>query len=411
MKIEELKKYKKILIAGYGKEGQVTEAFLQKIYNSALIDVVDMENGPNYLDSQTEYDLVIKTPGIHKEFIKIPYTTATNIFFANVKNTIIGVTGTKGKSTTTTLIYEILKADGKKVRIVGNIGKPMIAELMTPIDKDEIFVCELSSYQLDDIRYSPHISLVVNLFPEHMNYHGSAENYYKAKKNIIACAKENDYFVFNPDFPLLKKWTEDTRCISIPFTETLPFEEKYIPLLGKHNRDNLRGAITVAHILGVPDTTILNAVKNFKALPHRLEYVGEFKGIKFYDDAISTTPESTIAAINSLPNIKTIFLGGLNRGYDFKTLIPHLINNKIENIVLFPESGKNILEHIKMEPNYKPQYIETSKMKEAVEFAFNNTPSGSICLLSTASPSYSIWKNFEEKGNEFQNYIKKLGSA
>ncbi len=407
MKIEELKKYKKILIAGYGKEGEVTERFLKQYVPDAVIGITDIKDGLNYLDKQDEYDLVFRTPGVKKELLKGSYTTGTNIFFANVSNITIGVTGTKGKSTTASLICEILKDGGKKVRLVGNIGKPMIGELLREIDQGEVFVCELSSYQLDDIRYTPHISVIVSLFPEHMNYHGSVTKYYEAKKNIITHAKQSDYFVYNPRFPELLKWANTAVCKAVPFIKRVPFEV-VSNLIGQHNQDNIRGAVTVAKILNIPDDIVKKSLQHFRPLPHRLQFVGEYKDIMFYDDAISTTPESTIAAIEALENIGTLFLGGLDRGYDFELLTSKLKQFKIQNIVLFPDSGAKIKKLIKKGLDYNPLIFETDNMKEAVKFAYKNTPQKSICLLSNASPSYSIWKNFEEKGDEFQKYVKIL---
>ena len=202
MKLKDLKKYKKILILGYGKEGQATERFLKKYHPTALIGIADQKIDPNYLDEQKKYDLVIRSPGVPKHLVTQPYTTATNIFLANIDNVVIGVTGTKGKSTTVSLIYAILKQAGRTAHLIGNIGRPMLDTMLQEIGKEDIFVCELSSYQLDDIEYSPHISVVTNLFPEHMNYHGSLDAYYQAKKNILKFVKIDDYYCYNPKYPI-----------------------------------------------------------------------------------------------------------------------------------------------------------------------------------------------------------------
>ncbi|MFH0979862.1 MAG: UDP-N-acetylmuramoyl-L-alanine--D-glutamate ligase, partial [Candidatus Roizmanbacteria bacterium] len=338
-----------------------------------------------------------------------PYTTATNIFLANIKNTVIGVTGTKGKSTTVSLIYSILKKAGKKVRLVGNIGQPMLEELIKPLDKETIFVIEFSSYQLEDIQYSPHISVVLDLFPEHMNYHGDIVSYFRAKKNIIANVKNEDYFVYNPRYGELRKWADEAKCHTIPFEE-FNINFKNIPLIGEHNRENIKAAVTVAHILKIDDETIAETVKTFQPLPHRLQKVGIFKGIIFYDDAISTTPESTIFAIKSLKNIGTIFLGGEDRGYVFSELVKTIFDYKIPNVVLFPDSGDKIFNIIRLENKQTlPRLLKTTNMEEAIKFAYKYTSVGQICLLSCASPSYSLWKNFEEKGDQFQKYVKKYG--
>jgi len=406
MKLVDLKKYKKILILGYGKEGKATEKFLKKYLPETVIGIADQNVDPNYLDEQKKYDLAVKSPGVPKRLVTIPYSTATNIFLANINNIVIGVTGTKGKSTTASLIYSILKTAGKKVHLVGNIGRPMLLELFKQPDKDEIFVCELSSYQLDDIRYSPHISVITNLFPEHMNYHGSIDNYYLAKKNILKFVKPDDYYCYNPNYPLLKQWTENIKCHLLPSNRIIYFDQSANPLIGEHNLENIDAATAVAKIFDISDEIIKNAVRNFQPLPHRLQFVGKFKDILFYDDAISTTPESTVCAINSFQKIGTIFLGGLDRGYDFNELSKIIIDKKIPNIVLFPDSGEKIFNLLKKV--IRINFLKTKSMEEAISFAYKNTPANTVCLLSTASPSYSLWKNFEEKGNQFQLFVKKL---
>jgi UDP-N-acetylmuramoylalanine-D-glutamate ligase len=378
---------KKVCILGYGKEGKITEKYLRQNYPHLEVGILDQERDKDYLSKLSNFDLAVKTPGIPKEKVTIPYVTATNIFLSQIKNFTIGVTGSKGKSTTASLVYEILKTAGKKVRLIGNIGNPMLGVLLEKVDPKEIFVIELSSYMLDDIEYSPNIALLLNLFPEHMNYHGTVENYYKAKRNIFKFQKPGDL------------------AVQAPFKETIPLKNSAIPLIGNHNLENIKAAIKVCRSLKVSDTAIKKALKSFKPLPHRLQLVGEFSGIRFYDDAISTTPESTIMAIKALKEVDTIFLGGEDRGYNFKELEKVLRSGKIKNLVLFPDSGQHILKSTK-----GFNILETRSMREAVKFAFAHTQKGKICLLSCASPSYSLWKNFEEKGDLFQALVREFST-
>ena len=234
-----------------------------------------------------------------------------------------------------------------------------------------------------------------------MNYHGDEEKYYDAKRNILRFQQTGDIFIFNPAVPQLQEWAKGSRAEAVSFLEKLPFTADAVPLLGEHNLANVRAATTIARRLGVSDSAIESAVRKFEGLPHRLEFVGEYRGITFFDDAISTTPESTIAALRAVPNVKTIFLGGQDRGYDFSALELEIRKLGIKNIVLFPDSGP------KMFLNREGlNILETRDMQEAVAFAYANTPKGSACLLSTASPSYSVWKNFEEKGDIFQNAVR-----
>lgn len=404
MKIYDLHN-KRILIAGYGIEGKTTEKFLKTFVPGSSIAITDAQNGPDYLAQQSEYDLVIRTPGIPLHEITIEHTTATNIFFANLdpRHMTIGVTGSKGKSTTSSLIHHILKSVGKSVKLIGNIGQPMLEELIHPPKEPNIYVLELSSYQLEDIQYSPHISVIVSLFPDHIPHHGSIENYYEAKHQIISQATIRDFFVYNPSFPSLSQWAEETQARTIPYRSYAIPEN--VKLLGDHNVQNMRAAMTVAEILEIPLVSANTALTTFEPLPHRLQHVGSFHGIDFYDDAISTTPESTVAALDALKNVETIFLGGEDRGYDFAILADRLKESSVKNVVLFPDSGVRIGQSIE-NLGLKYSLLETRSMEDAVKFAYEHTEKGAICLLSCASPSYSLWKNFIEKGDEFQKFVK-----
>ncbi len=403
MKLDELKG-RKILILGYGREGQATEAYLRAKLPGAHISHADAQDGSGYLERQKEYDIAIKTPGIPKELVTIPYTTATNLFFGNCGNTVVGVTGTKGKSTTASLIHHILISSGKSSRLVGNIGNPALLEIMNGVSPDDIFVMELSSYQLDDIRYSPHISVVTNLFPEHMNYHKDVTRYYNAKRNIIRFVKHDDYFIYNPAYPLLADWAKNMACRLLPFAGDFLIPET--KLVGQHNRDNIRAAATACRLFAIPDEAIQQAVSDFRPLEHRLEKVGTFRGITFYDDAISTTPQSTAAALKALGRVDTVFFGGEDRGYDFLPLVATVRSAGVRNAVFFPDSGPTILNVLEEGSIRLSNILHTRDMKQAVRFAYEHTKPGGVCLLSTASPSYSVWKNFEEKGTLYKSYIR-----
>ncbi|RJR29777.1 UDP-N-acetylmuramoyl-L-alanine--D-glutamate ligase [Candidatus Microgenomates bacterium] len=409
MKIADLKN-KKILIVGRGKEGTDALRFLKQKLPDAVIKNVDQTDGLNYLAHQADFDIAIKSPGIKKELLQIPYTSATNLFFGEVRGVTIGVTGTKGKSTTASLIAAVLQKAGKKAYLVGNIGTPMLGQLLVSNSPDDYFVCELSSYQLADIDASPHISVMINLYPEHMDYHGSVDAYWQAKKNIVKFVSEKDFLIYNDRFSELQKLAQETKIQTIAFPHEMPFSLQTQLLVGKHNYDNMCAAFTVCDLLKVPHAIIKAAFESFQPLPHRLEKIGTYKGIIFYDDAISTTPESTIVALETLDNVATLFLGGQDRGYDFSALAKTISEKKIKNIVLFPDSGANIKKAFDAFPKAQLNILETESMHDAVAFAFKNTPQGAICLLSSASPSYSLWKNFEEKGDEFQRAVKEFNS-
>lgn len=409
MTIEELHG-KHILILGYGREGKSTKEFLKKFVPDTVVDTADQSEGKHYLEKQAQFDLAIKTPGIPKRLVSIPYTTASNIFFANLPKGVrtIGVTGSKGKSTTTSLIYTILKYAGFPVRIAGNIGKPMLDELMEPVPKDTVFVLEISSYQLEDLEYSPSIAVFLNIFPEHLDYHEGMEKYFDAKSRIVLHSTSGDSFVYNPDNPSIANLAHRSKAHGVPFIREIPFPLTDVKLKGKHNEEDIRAALTVAKILNIPMNLVQKALQEFVPLPHRMEFIGQYKGIKFYDDAIATAPEPTIYALETLQDVDTIFLGGTDRGLDFRLLAKRICQSEIRNIVLFPDTGKRILKEIQKIDLSEANILETESMEAAVRFAYAHTVRGKSCLLSTASPSYSLWKNFEEKGNEFQAWVKTL---
>jgi UDP-N-acetylmuramoylalanine--D-glutamate ligase len=435
--------FQKTLILGFGKEGQFALNYWQKKNPGQKIWLADrnkittnnkncfIKAGENYLEDLEEFDLIIKTPGISNQLPEIInarkngviFTSITEIFLQNCQGTVIGVTGTKGKSTTATLIYQALKAAGKKVQLVGNIGNDPLKYLEKNTKKD-FFVYELSSYQLENLKVSPQISVMINIFPDHLPYHGGFKNYCAAKANIAKWQKPGDSFVYNSEFPFLKNlatknlgtkndyantWKTVNNYLFYKGKKLMPLSEIKLP--GEHNLKNITAVAAVLEALNIPLSAVRAGVKNFKGLEHRLELIGPKNNLYFYDDAISTTPESTLVAIEYLEkNLQTIFLGGEDRGYDFSSLVKKLKKINIKNIVLFPVSGARIKQELEKAYGKKqlPKILETSKMSDGVRFAAQNTEKGKAILLSTASPSYSIFKNFEEKGNLFKEAIKKL---
>lgn len=377
---------KNVCILGYGREGKVTEKYLKKYYPHLKVDILDQETDKEYLEKQKDYDLAIKTPGIRPDKITIPYTTASNIFFSRINNLTIGITGTKGKSTTTSLIYEILREAGKKVHLIGNIGIPMLSVLVEKkITSEDIFVIELSSYQLEDMEYSPNISVFLNIYEGHSEAHGGFEEYKKAKENIFKFQKEGDVLFKGP----------------FPTTPIIKIKQSDIPLIGKHNVHNINVAIKIAKHLKISEKVIKRAIKNFKPLDHRLEKVGVYNDIIFYNDSIASTPDATIAALSALKNVDTLFLGGSTQKFNFKKMEDIIHKSKIRNVVLFPENGNNMIKNKK-----KLNIFHAQNMYDAVDFAFKNTKKDRICLLSPASASFSLWRDFEDRGNEFKRIVR-----
>ena len=440
MKIDFLKD-KKILILGFGKEGKDTFKFLRKIFPKKPLGIGDrlepakfnksnrkilshifhdrrkcgirLHLGKNYLKALKNYDLIIKSPGIPPKLIasyvtkKQIVTSQTEIFFQNCPGKIIGITGTKGKSTTTTLVYKILKEGRIKVHLVGNIGKPVLNLLFSATPKD-LYVYELSSHQLFTLKKSPHIAVLLNIYPEHLDYYKNFREYVNAKAHITRYQKETDYLVYNSKNKIIKEIARKSKAKKIAF-DKLPLLKFTNPsLLGTFNQDNVKAAIAVGKIFKIPDDKIVKAIENFKPLPHRLEYVGTFKGITFYNDALSTIPETTIAALDALGDkVQSIILGGYDRGLDFKNLAKKIIKSKIKNLIFFPTTGDKIwkaIQSLGSKKLFTPFFVDN--MKDAVKLAYQNTENGKICLLSCASSSFSLFRDYKEKGRLFKKYVK-----
>lgn len=437
MKFSQLKN-QNILLLGFGAEGRVTFDVLKKeLDDVSRIVIADMnesidcpENtkcqfGESYLDNLDAFDVIIKSPGIpmneELEMVRDKIISATQLFFDNIdiSNQVIGITGSKGKSTVTSLIYEVLKEGGEDVTLVGNIGKPALEQVHK---KDTTFIFELSSYQLEDLDARINTAVFVSFFPDHLNYHGDIDAYFTAKSHIAKYQTEADMFLYHKKYARVSEVQTKALKVGLGDKETLwhdgndfyrgdnlLFTANDLQLLGDHNLDNILFVLQVAQIYAIPMDIVKKVVENFKGLPHRLEYVGEVEGIHFYDDAISTTPESTLAALSVFEDkLGTLILGGLDRGYDFGELAKAIVDLKIQNLVFFPDSGekiKSVILSLCKEVAYKPNILETKSMKDAVDFCFENTEKGKVCLLSTASPSYSIFKNFEDKGDQFKQNV------
>lgn len=405
MTVEELQTYKKILILGYGAEGHATETFIKKFHPAAEIGIADQKDDPLYLERQKDYDLAVRTPLLRPKYMTIPYTTGTNLFFGNVQNTIIGVTGTKGKSTTVSLLYHILKESGLPVRLYGNIGVPMIEALNQGVQSDDIFILELSNYQLEDCTYSPHIACFLNIYEE-LHNHDSYEEYFTSKTNITLHQKAEDFFFFNGTQPQLAELAGKTQATSHDFTQDeLDIDLKKLPFYT--HQHNLQAVWVLCNHMGVSEEDFKRHLMTFTPLEHRIQRVGEFDGITFYDDSGSVHPNSTILALDMLPDVDTIILGGQDRGYHFVELAQSLAAHQISNIILFPETGSSIEQEVLKVPDYQPHIHHVSSMNEAVAHAFNITAKGKICLFSPGAPSYNMYANLHERAIDFVSTIKR----
>lgn len=367
-----------------------------------------------------KFDILYRSPGwplscpgikIAKENKKTEITNALNLFFelCPSKN-IIGVTGTKGKGTTATLIYKILKShftNKKKIFLGGNIGVSPLSFLEQITTKDFV-ILELSSFQLEDLKYSPQIAVITNLFKEHLapadpnnpNYHSSLSSYFKAKLNI-AKNSSNKYLIANKDLRA-KLEKED-----LP-GKIIYFNSLNLPtcLVGDYNRQNIAASVAVAKILKIKESTYKKVIANFNNLEHRLEFVAEIKGIKYYNNTFSTTPESTVLDLKSFTERIIQIAGGADKGASF-TDLAKTIKTKVVLLILLPGAGSEKIKTELKKIGFPSGKLKLAKnMKEAVEISKKNALENDIVLLSTGCASFGIFKNYKERGDLFKKYVQ-----
>lgn len=416
---------KKILIAGFGREGRSTLHFLQDYMPDAVVGIADKNasalqelgkerymlfSGNDYLKSSSEFDIVIKTPGISLKDADIDLSkisSQTDLFLEAFHSQIVGITGTKGKSTTSTLIYHLLRESGNDVVLAGNIGIP-IFDCIPDITERTIIVYELSAHQLQFINRSPHIGIILNVFEEHLDHFGTFEKYKYAKINVLRYMCDYDVAVVNNDLSkeaeLLKKKyvdfeTSQFDCCNIKWEE--------LPLLGDHNKLNVKAALSACISLGISLDKLIPHLYTFKPLEHRQEFVGVFNGMKFFNDSISTIPQATIAALSTIKNVNFLLLGGFDRGIDYSPLASYLKDNPVENVLVTGAAGQSIKNAL-LAVAYKGRIIEYSDLENVFEIIRQETKTNGVCLLSPAAASYDRYKNFEERGRIFKELAMKF---
>ncbi|HSW89122.1 MAG TPA: UDP-N-acetylmuramoyl-L-alanine--D-glutamate ligase [Candidatus Saccharimonadales bacterium] len=474
---------KKIGIVGFGIEGvsvakfllkkdipfsildKKSEQELQAIYPAMYNDLKEQGIlficGEDYLSHIAEFDVIVRSPGISiltSELVAaqkkgIIVTSLTKLFFELCPAPIIGVTGTKGKGTTSTLIANMLTASGKKAFLGGNIGQPPL-DFLDDVTKDSIVVLELSSFQLQDMTQGPtdakamagkpHIAVVLMITSEHLDYHATTEEYVDAKRNILRFQKIDDYAVINRDYPASNEsdiHTEgniyfvsrereviDQGCfvkehavwIRKNGKDEKIIEVSEIALLGKHNLENVCAAVMAASLANVSKEAMVSALKTFAGLEHRLELVGEIHGVKYYDDSFSTTPETAIAAIESFDQPEILILGGSSKGADF-TELGHVISQarNIKAIIGIGKEWEKIKESFTADRSpqgYSPlrgsarfTVIEGAKtMKEIILEASEIAESGDVVLLSPACASFGMFANYKDRGEQFKREVLQL---
>lgn len=443
------------LLLGYGREGQSTHRYLNTHYPEVGVGIADkrsvapvidsearLHTGEDYLESVFIYDVIIRTPGIPPYIPQLQkarengkwVTSATNIFFSECPGMIIGITGTKGKSTTSTLIAEIVQRHYHDVRVVGNIGRPTL-DYLDGADNKTVFVAELSSHQLEDIRYSPHIAVVLNIVPEHLDYYRDFNEYAEAKSRIVSHQSAEDVVVFNPSHQIVEQFVNESKSQKYRFAPSADnalfcwidngmiysrqksnkpiniLKTEDVRLLGKGNLENVLAAVSVGLILEVPVEKIRKAVTEFKPLEHRLEFVGEARGIRFYNDSLATIPEATMHALEALGNdVETLIAGGFDRHLDYTQLGKFLVETKgLKHLILFPDTGSQIWKAVlsaSIGPLVSIARYDVRTMDEAVQIAFEQTHQSKICLLSPASASFNLFADYRERGDMFKKFVR-----
>ncbi|MDR1725230.1 MAG: UDP-N-acetylmuramoyl-L-alanine--D-glutamate ligase [Bacteroidales bacterium] len=452
---------KNIAILGLGREGNSTYKFLRNIlpYKTLILADKNEELLNNYKDlnsnivySEKQFfaqnseciDIIFKTPGISIRQIPSEFhnklTSQTDFFLKYFSSQTIGITGTKGKSTTSSLIHQILVNAGKKSILVGNIGIPVLDKFYQ-IEKDTVIVAELSAHQLEKITVAPKYAILLNIFQEHLDYYGSFEAYATAKFQIFAKQAEGGYFIYKIDDhnikTLLNRYCKKNPKIKKQYHLIPNSFEQYVSafgtyniennryellepkyLLGEHNKLNISFAYEMCRLFDIPKHIIIETCLNFIGLPHRLEFVGKVDEIDYYNDSISTTPQSTIAAVKTLGNVNTIIIGGMDRGIKYEMIVRKLITLNVKHIAFVGEAGRRMRQlaidffaNNNDDEQYEAFYelmnnsLVSDNYSQIITWAKVVTEKGKQCLLSPAAPSYDMFSNFEERGEVFKNLV------
>lgn len=425
----------KIAIAGYGIEGASNYLYYAANPDNDLT-IVDQRQpereipagaktiiGEHSFGQLQDFDLVIRTAGLSPYKIKTggKIWSATNEFFSKCPAKIIGVTGTKGKGTTASLIASILESAGKKVWLLGNIGSPALDSL-SQIQADDLVVYELSSFQLWDLERSPNVAVVLYIEQEHLDVHKDMTDYIGAKSNIARHQTAGDLLVYNQfnDYASEISRLSPARLIGYPdiITSHVKNDSFYygeqkicsisaLNIIGAHNLDNACAAIDAIWDITNEPEIIEKGLRGFKGLPHRLQFVREVNGVEYYDDSIATTPSSAIAALNSFSGPKVVVLGGSSKGSDYSDLGRELTKHDVKAILIGDEAS-TIAEACQRAGFYEYEMLDTPTAVKIVELAAKLSQPGGVVLLSPASASFGLFKNYIDRGNQFTAAVNAL---
>lgn len=416
----------KIAILGYGVEGKSAERYFTQHEPNAELAVFERFTDEADL---SDFDMIVRSPSINPGKIaaeKTKVTSGTQVFFDKCPAPIIGVTGTKGKGTTCSLIAAVLRAAGYTVHLVGNIGAPALDELDKIRPKD-IVVYELSSFQLWDLQKSPQTAVVVHIEPDHLNVHSGFEEYADAKTNIARYQSENDLVVYDSTNPESAKIAQKSPGKKVPYPDekyaktsqgNLLFSEQIIcsvsdlKIPGAHNQMNALAAIDACWQYTKNPEDYKKGFNSFTGLPHRLKFVREVSGINYYDDSISTTVGSTVAAIKAFDQPKVLILGGSGKGVDFSKLVDEIKQADIRWVILLGAEADRFEALLAASglKNFTNLGLSTS-MAEVVERAANRAMPGDAVILSPACASFDMFKSYSDRGDQFVAAVEKLEAA
>lgn len=429
----------KIAVIGFNTEGQASYEYFRahgdeiticdQNASLAIPEGVEAQLGPHYLDQLDKFDLIVRTPGLPPQHIlaanptvEHKITSGTNEFLRAVttKN-IIGITGTKGKGTTSTLIAKILEAAGKKVWLGGNIGVPVLG-FIHDIKPDDWVVLELSSFQLIDLRYSPHIGVCLMIVPEHLNWHTDLKEYTDAKQNLFANQTPEDTAIYFNENETSKALATASPGKKIPYyaspgayveggfikIDNQPIcQTNELKLLGEHNWQNVCAAVTAAWQITHNTEALKSVLTSFTGLPFRLEFVRDFNGVSYYNDSFGTTPETAAVALQAIKSPKIIILGGSDKGASYEALAQTVINTNVRAVVVIGEIAPKITAALQA-AGYTAIYDGGKDMLSIVDTARRLAQPSDAILLSTGAASFGLFKDYKDRGNQFTEVVQAL---
>ncbi len=427
---------KKIAILGFGNEGRAVFDFLKKTGGLRNKDVwildrsenlklpkgVGSQLGKNYLARLSRFETIYRSPGVpylSKELVAarkkgVRFSSATKLFFEKSPAPIIGVTGTKGKGTTSTLLKKIFKAAHRDVYLAGNIGLPAV-EILPKLKKTSLVILELSSFQLQDLEISPKVSVVLEVFPDHQDSHKNLAEYYSSKANVAKYQKPTDAIFFFGDKGKSRWVASHGKGRKTPiFPEnSLELDEEELKVRGPHNFRNAVLALAVAEYLGVPKKTAVRVIKNFRGLEHRLEFARAIGNVSFYNDSASTNPHTSAAALRSFaPGEASIIMGGYDKGLDYSPVARAIKETRPKLVVLLGANSQKIYKAI--DKTGVP--IKFAKnLKSAVNLAYSAfttrhsrlTTNYSV-VFSPGAASFDMFKNYAHRGEEFKTIVRNI---